>query len=81
MFGQKGFPYYRGMDYCSKSPRDKETFTELTALHLFVVIRHVVRSYVPQETHIFITMELGHLFKACLLGTLKMKGTFDVMFV
>uniref|UniRef100_A0A667Y8X4 Uncharacterized protein n=1 Tax=Myripristis murdjan TaxID=586833 RepID=A0A667Y8X4_9TELE len=34
----------------------------LTSLHLFAVLRHVVRSDGPQELDVVITVVLGHLF-------------------
>ena len=43
----------------------------LTALHLLVVLRHVVGSDAPEELDVVITVELRHLFLCSFVRSLQ----------
>lgn len=47
---------------------------KLTSLHLFAVLRHVVRSNRTQEFDVVVAVVLGHLLPAGFVWTLKRRG-------
>lgn len=46
---------------------------QLTPLHLLVILRHIVGSYIPEESDIFIAMKLCHFLCSRFVRSLQKK--------